>query len=433
MTYRVRVPAAASPVLGREKGLSRALLGCRVRRGGRCLCAARSFTLRVLIVNKYVHLTGGADQHALGLASALRDRGHEVRFLSTSSPSNLETEGRFVDCSVTHASRDQLGVVAQLRVLRDALWNPEVAHAMHQLIDEFAPDVVHTHKLYPQLSVAPVVVAARRGVPVVQTLHDFEMLGASPIDVRGGWWDRDEPRLRHKLLNTATVPVHRRVHVSRVTSFVAVSRFVQRIHAQRGIDSVVIPNFVSSVRNGDGSPVPDFGHRSGVLFLGRLRPEKGVPDVVELARSLPDVPVTIVGTGDLEPWLRAQAATIDNLEVTGFVTDPELASIVQGARVMVVPSRCQDAGPLVPLESMAAGTPVVAYANGGLGEYVADAGGGRVVPADVVALSRAAGEIHGDAPLWAELSARGLRSVAERHTADGYAASLEKVYEDAAR
>jgi glycosyltransferase involved in cell wall biosynthesis len=388
--------------------------------------------LRVLIVNKYVHLTGGADQHALGLAAALRNRGHEVRFLSTSSPSNLETEGRFVDCSVTHASRDRLSLVAQGRVFRNALWNGEAATAMHRLIDEFDPDVVHTHKLYPQLSVAPVVVAARRGVPVVQTLHDFEMLGASPIDVRGGMWDRDEPRLRHKLLNTATVPIHRRVHVSRVTSFVAVSRFVQRVHAQRGIASVVIPNFVASIRNGDGA-IPDFSRRSGVLFLGRLRPEKGVPDVVELARSLPDVPVTIVGTGDLEDWLRAQAATIENLEVTGFVTDPELASIVQGARVMVVPSRCQDAGPLVPLESMAAGTPVVAYANGGLGEYVADAGGGRVVPADVVALSRAAEEIQGDASLWAELSARGRRSVAERHTADGYAASLEKVYEGAAR
>jgi glycosyltransferase involved in cell wall biosynthesis len=99
---------------------------------------------------------------------------------------------------------------------------------------------------------------------------------------------------------------------------------------------------------------------------------------------------------------------------------------------MVVPSRCQDAGPLVPLESMAAGTPVVAYANGGLGEYVADAGGGRVVPQDVVALADAAREIHDDAKLWATLSLRGRQSVAERHTAAEYAESLEKVYEDAA-
>ena len=113
-------------------------------------------------------------------------------------PENLESDGLFVDCSVTHVSRDHLGLLAQGRVFRSALWNGEAARATDRLVDEFRPDVVHTHKLYPQLSVAPVVVAARRGVPVVQTLHDFEMLGASPIDVRGGWWDRDEPRLRHK-------------------------------------------------------------------------------------------------------------------------------------------------------------------------------------------------------------------------------------------
>ncbi len=388
--------------------------------------------MRVLIVNKYVHLTGGADQHALGLAAALRERGHEVRFLSTRSPENLEREGLFVDCSVTHASRDHLGLLAQGRVFRSALWNGEAAHATDRLIDEFRPDVVHSHKLYPQLSVAPVVVAARRGVPVVQTLHDFEMLGASPIDVRGGWWDRDEPRLRHKLLNSATVPLHRHVHVDRVSAFVAVSRFVQRVHAQRGIESVVIPNFVSALRNSSVRN-PGYAARDGVLFLGRLRPEKGVVDVVELARKLPEVRVTMVGTGDLEEWARAEAASMDNLEITGFVTDPELASIVEGARVMIVPSRCQDAGPLVPLESMAAGTPVVAYANGGLGEYVADAGGGRVVPQDVVALADAAREIHDDAKLWATLSSRGRQSVAERHTAAEYAERLEKVYEDAAR
>ncbi len=387
--------------------------------------------MRIVIVNKYVHLTGGADQHALGLAVALRERGHEVRFLSTESPSNLEDEGMFVDCTVTHSSRDHLGLLAQGRVFRSALWNGDAAMAMDRLVDEFRPDVVHTHKLYPQLSVAPVVVAARRGVSVVQTLHDFEMLGASPIDVRGGWWDRDEPRLRHKLLNSATVPLHRRVHVGRVSAFVAVSRFVQRVHARRGIESVVIPNFVSAVRN-SSARTPGYAARDGVLFLGRLRPEKGVVDVVELARKLPDVRVTMVGTGDLEEWARSEAASMDNLEITGFVTDPELASIVEGARVMVVPSRCQDAGPLVPLESMAAGTPVVAYANGGLGEYVADAGGGRVVPQDVVALADAAREIHDDAKLWATLSSRGRQSVAERHTAAEYAESLEKVYEDAA-
>ena len=120
-----------------------------------------------------------------------------------------------------------------------------------------------------------------------------------------------------------------------------------------------------------------------MVFLGRLQPEKGALDAVGLARLAPGIPVTIVGSGDLEARIRSEAADIENLHVAGFVPDPDLREILRRARVVVIPSRCQDAGPLVPLEAMANATPVVAYAMGGLGEYVTDAGGGRVVPVDV--------------------------------------------------
>ena len=154
---------------------------------------------------------------------------------------------------------------------------------MRGLLDEFRPDVVHTHKLYPQLSVAPVVVAARAGIPVVQTLHDFEMISASPIDARGGRWDPDEPA-PVQAVERALRPVHRRVHAPRVSAFVSVSRFVARVHATHGIDATVSPNFVRRRRRSRSRL--SFDERAGAVFLGRLRPEKGALDVVELARKL---------------------------------------------------------------------------------------------------------------------------------------------------
>jgi glycosyltransferase involved in cell wall biosynthesis len=388
--------------------------------------------MRVVIVNKYAHLTGGADQHCLGLAAALARRGHEVRFLSTYDERNSVDEGVFVSVTVTHGSRESLSVPAQAAVFAKALWNREAASGTQRLIDEFRPDVVHAHKLYPQLSVAPVVVAARAGVPVVQTLHDFEMVSASPIDARGGSWDPDETRLRFKLLNSATRPVHRHVHAPRVSAFVAVSRFVARVHASHGFDATVIPNFVT-YGDDDRTELPLFDERSGIVFLGRLRPEKGALDVVELARLVPAIPVTVVGSGDLEEEIRLEAENIPNLRVAGFVPDPDLREILHRARVVVIPSRCQDAGPLVPLEAMANGTPVVAYAMGGLGEYVSDTGGGRVVPADVEALAGAAADLHEERATWELLARRGFDAVAERHTPNAYAEQLEGVYESVVR
>ena len=85
---------------------------------------------------------------------------------------------------------------------------------------------------------------------------------------------------------------------------------------------------------------------------------------------------------------------------------------------------------------MSHATPVVAYAMGGLGEYVTDAGGGRVVPVDVEALAAAAAELHEDRAIWQALSeqrsrrrrASGTRprSYAERIEADLSSASRRR-------
>lgn len=318
-------------------------------------------------------------------------------------------------------------------MLGTAIWNPLAAEGMRRLVAEFRPHLVHTHKLYPQLSVAPVVVAGRHGVPVVQTLHDFEMISASPIDARGGIWDHDETRVRFKLLNSATRPIHRRLHAPRVSRFVAVSRFVERVHARHGIEASVLPNFVFFAESELGRDPMPFHERDGIVFLGRLQPEKGARHAVEMAHRLPGKTVTLVGTGDLERELRCVAESTPHLRVAGFLPDDDLRELLRRTRVVVIPSLCQDAGPLVPLESMAHGTPVVAYAMGGLAEYVVDSGGGLVVPVDVQALARVALEVHDDRELWQKLSARGLDAVARHHTPAVYAERIETIYEDVVR
>jgi glycosyltransferase involved in cell wall biosynthesis len=267
---------------------------------------------------------------------------------------------------------------------------------MRSLISSFRPDVVHVHKLYPQLSIAPLVEASKARIPVVQTLHDFELISASALDARGGWFDSDENRFSYRALNSATFPIRRRVHVPRVTAFVSVSRFIARLAVAHGIESNVLPNFVPS----GSDSLPDFEERRGIVFLGRLRPEKGVLDVVELARLLPDIPITIVGSGTLADRIDVQARTLPNLTTTGFVPDGTSQQIVRSARVIVIPSRCYEPGPLVSLEAMSHGTPAVVYANGGLAEYVSDAGSGLLVPPDVESLARACSELHEDEAMW---------------------------------
>jgi glycosyltransferase involved in cell wall biosynthesis len=380
--------------------------------------------MRVLLVNKYAHVTGGADLNCLGLAEVLRRRGHDVALLSTANPRNAFGEGEFIPASVTHASRGELGAARRLGVARRAIWNPGAAAAMQRLIQRFCPQVVHTHKLYPQLSVAPVIVAARAKLPIVQTLHDYEFLAADYRDHRGRWIDRDESELSFRALNTATYALRRWLHARRVDAWIANSRYVAARYEARGVASTVLPSFVEPPT---GDP-PGFSERRGIVFVGRLHPEKGVRDVLELAELLPSLEVSVAGHGPLEGEVAEAASRLPNLSFSGRLDRAGVIECLRGARVSVVPSRWQEPGGIAALEAMSVGTPVVAYASGGLGEYVADAGGGRVIEPDAHALACECEAVQRDRSAWERLSRQGVAGVAARHSPDEYAIAVERIY-----
>ena len=382
--------------------------------------------MRILIVNKYARVTGGADVHCLGLAEALAGRGHQVAFLSTASPRNRFGEGEFVDASVTHASREHLGPRQQLEVARRAVWNPSAAEAMRRLIRRFRPQVVHAHKLYPQLSVAPIQVADRAGVPIVQTLHDYEFISASWLDDRGRWLDHDESRRSARALNDVTFLVRRRLHARAVDAWIANSRFVAARHASRGIDATALPCFIEPA---PGDPRP-FSDRRGAVFVGRLDAEKGIRDVLGLAERLPSIEVTIAGHGPLQDEVAKAAGRMSNLVFAGSLERTEVLGLLGRARVCLMPSRWQEPGGIAALEAMSVGTPVVAYASGGLAEYVGDAGGGRVVEPDALALARECQDLDRDRRAWEQLSAAGVAGVAAHNSPEPYAVAVERIYGD---
>jgi len=385
--------------------------------------------MRVLMVNNFARVTGGADLHCLELSEGLRERGHEVRWLATRSDQNVETSGEFVPHAVDAQSRDRLTAKQRLTAARWAIWNPHAAAAMERLMRAYRPDVVHVHKAYVQLSVAPVVIAARHGVPVIQTAHDFEFVSASAVDSSGGLWDRKESRPSYRALNSATMLVRRSIHKPRVSRWIAVSRDLAQSYLELGrIEMTVIPNFTEPARF---APVP-FEQRSGVVFVGRLSPEKGIEHVLEAAKLSPDIPFTVAGDGPLADRVTAAAAELENLAYPGFVENTESRSVLSNARVCVMPSLWNEPGSLVGLEAMSEGTPVVSYLRGGLAEYVADADAGLFSREESPrGLAEAVASLYSDKHAWNRFSEGGREATASLHSRAVYLDALEAVYTSA--
>ncbi len=378
------------------------------------------------MVNNFARVTGGADRQCFDLAAELRERGHEVLFLATEDPRNIERAGRFVSCGVTRENRDDLRGLAAARVASRTLWNREAAGAMRRLAKEFAPDVVHVHKVYPQLSVAPIVEAHRLGLRVVQTVHDYELISASELDHRGSWLDRRESSLRYRVLNDSTFPIRRFVYAPRVARWVAVSRRVAEHLSARGINAEVIPNFVEPLRE-----APPERDRDGVAYIGRLASEKGVEDVLAAATRLPEIRFTVAGDGPLANEVTAATSRTGNLEFRGRIDRSQVADLIAGSRAVLMPSRWEEPGPLSALEAMSLGTPVIAYRNGGLAEYVDDAGAGVVIEPSLADLVGAIAELASGGERWGQFATAGRAAVAARHSPGRCVSMYEQVYEGA--
>jgi glycosyltransferase involved in cell wall biosynthesis len=134
--------------------------------------------------------------------------------------------------------------------------------------------------------------------------------------------------------------------------------------------------------NGDG-PRPAGGPLQ-VVSVGRLAAMKGFPVLIDalaaLGRDGPPVRLTLVGDGPDADALRAQAQRAGvSVEFAGALSADEVARVVRRADVFCLPSFAEGV-PVVLMEAMAAGLPVVSTAVMGIPELVADGVSGILVP-----------------------------------------------------
>ncbi|MBJ7519179.1 MAG: glycosyltransferase family 4 protein [Solirubrobacteraceae bacterium] len=380
--------------------------------------------MRILLVNNFSYVTGGVDRHCLDLAALLRDAGHEVAFLATDASHRVATDGAFVPLLVTNETRDGLPLLESARVATRATWNRTAYAAARRLIDDFAPDVVHLHKLYPHLSCAPVIAARDAGVPIVQTAHDYEFLSANPFDHTGATVDHAQTRLRFRALNTVLFEIRKLRHVPLVDAWVTVSQAMADVYASHGIAARPVPNF-TLVPTG---PAPRFEARSGALYAGRLTVDKGVDDIISLARAVPELDIRVAGFGPLAHRVSRAASRIPNLTYLGFLSLEGVQEELRHSRVCLMPSRWEEPGPLVALEAMAAGTPIVAYDHGGLAEYVRNAHAGRVIGTEPMALAANTAFLCTDVEEWTKMSANAMAAIHDTHSPDAYLREILAVY-----
>jgi glycosyltransferase involved in cell wall biosynthesis len=155
----------------------------------------------------------------------------------------------------------------------------------------------------------------------------------------------------------------------------------------------------------------------GALFAGRLSPEKGAAEAIDIADAA-GVPIDVYGDAYDPGYSREHIdprRSWPGVTVHRGVPRTSLWEAMARAAVVLYPARWDEPFGMAAAEAQACGTPVVAFRRGGLGEVIADGVTGFLVPPDdvsaaaeavskVAGISRPACREHAEGQLDLELS-----------------------------
>jgi glycosyltransferase involved in cell wall biosynthesis len=358
--------------------------------------------MRVLLAHNRYRLPGGEERHVELLEEGLLEAGIEVRRFERDSSELDSSSAKRTAAALALAYRPGGGGIARI-------------------VEDWRPDVVHFHNLWPLLTPAALRLARRRGAAVVLTAHNYRFACPGGTLLRNGVVHDDcirgsslacglrNPRggLAESIAYGLALEVQRRRRMLErwVDAFIAPSAFMGRMLVESGLPSARV--HVLSY----GFPFAEQREsaRSYVLFAGRLSEEKGVRTLLEAARIATDVPVAIAGSGPLADDVRSAPVAY-----LGQLRRPKVLDALASAAFSVVPSECYDNQPFAAVEAFSMGKPVVATSLGGLPELVQDGVTGLLVPARSPSeLAQAMHTLWHSPELAVELGERALRFARE--------------------
>lgn len=407
--------------------------------------------MRILHVNKFFDLHGGAEVYVHRLMQAQREAGHEVHAFSTRAEKNLPAHGDEAHFVTRNTLNQWEGPVKDAKKAAQFVWNREAELAMRAAIREHAPDVVHVHNIYHHLSSSVLRPVRQFGIPCVQTLHDYKLACPSySMFTQGAPCERCKGG---KYLNAikyncvfASVPGNLlaafemgytklfQMYEKTMQAFICPSLFMKEKMEDWGEPAsklIYAPNPVTV--NEMVAP------RGGgyILYAGRLSQEKGVESFLRAAIQLPELPVKIAGRGPQEAALHAlvREAGVKHIEFLGFQSPDALAKIRARADAMVVPSICYENASTALLEAMGDGIPCIASRIGGNPELIQEGEDGWLVtPGDVkewVATLR--GFLRTPQEERGRRGLSGRTKILQTRTWPIHLASLDRIYADAIR
>ncbi|MEO1556706.1 MAG: glycosyltransferase family 4 protein [Pseudomonadota bacterium] len=348
---------------------------------------------RIVIVSDYGDVRGGLEKVAIESALGLRAAGMDVVFFCGVAPVDprLEKTGVKVVCL---GLTDIASNPSRVNAMRTGLWNPAAAQRLNEVVrdtDDLSGTVVHVHGWTKSLSSAIGPVVTAQDLRHVFTMHEYFF--ACP---NGGFFDYqknticrrvamsrdciltncDSRHASHKAFRVLRQAVQKNIgklpkNVRNVIRISALQNEVMRPYFDDKTKFFHVPNPAVSTQRA----AVDVEGNDEFHFVGRLVETKGAVDFAKAAQAAGVKPV-FIGDGPQREEIRNANP---DARILGWQDPDQVLEHLRNARALVFPSLWYECQPLVPLEAIALGIPVVCGDWGAARECIADGETGLLI------------------------------------------------------
>ncbi|MFB6158864.1 MAG: glycosyltransferase family 4 protein [Candidatus Nanohalobium sp.] len=301
----------------------------------------------MVVIPKYVPETyGGAEFEAKWLSEAFADKGHDVVLLTERSDQKPRIE-------------EENGVKIYRTIREGRTAEPQAYHETLRVWRKEKPDVIHGHHVYPTgLWLYPIMKFS--STPVYLTSHAEDIRGESK-------WDngvRANP-IKDKLVTRAAKACDKLIlcgsNLIKEAKDMGLSEeqytvinnaidLEKKKYTQEEFDEVLTKFDLDQ-------------DKKQAFFISRLVPKKGLDTLLKAIDQVErdDIEFVISGTGPLEDEIKQEKEErqLDNLTITGRITEQEKEILFQQSEIFVFPSY-SEGFPIVILEAMKYGCTIIA-------------------------------------------------------------------------
>lgn len=336
--------------------------------------------MKILMVNKFLYPRGGTETYMIKLGQELKSMGHQVEYFGMYD--SMNTVGNSMGLYPRHVDFHKRSL-KMLTYPNTIIYSKEAKKMIQEVVRNFKPDVAHINNINFHLTPSVIDGLYEENVPIISTAHDYQMVCPNHLLYIP---------LKHELCETcinqlSTKCIHEKcIHGSSARSMLGYleAKMYRERKTYDKIKTIICPSifmkntldqvpmfhnktvFLRNFSDDMEPPAPYPGQRKTeyILYFGRLYEEKGIRNLVEAMKGLPDIQLQVAGSGPLENILEG----VPNITYLGFQVGFKLCDLIANAKFTVYPSVWYENCPLSVMESQKLGTPCLMTDIGGMKE-----------------------------------------------------------------